>query len=309
MVYGYGCVSSTKLHRKDSEALKRTKTYTTLRDIFLKRNLSLENIHIDLITGTYRKRKWFEWILEHAKPNDCIIITSLRSLGNVDEARANYMALFKKNLALLVEVAEQYPEEQQARLAAYSTAINYRLNRDLAYRGGGIPTVIVQNLEDMEEVYSWVSDNRGRTFTDAPEHFKDVYWLYENYFIAEGDTYHTPVMDISKKKFGRLAAEYETSPEYASDLKEQNRLYHIGSKPKRYGKVPDDFGEFLQMLDGGESLKTACANTGYHFSTMMEVNRYRLKYEGGRSAMALATRYRNSQEAKEAVEKAFKGDA
>ena len=80
-----------------------------------------------------------------------------------------------------------------------------------------------------------VKTNRGREFKGRPENFITVYWLYENYFLAEKDTYHNKLMDIGKKRFYRLATEYETTdPNYYKDLLEQEEKYHISEKPLGY---------------------------------------------------------------------------
>ena len=200
MIYGYACVASSKILRTDREALLKTKAYKTLHDLFVKKGLPVENIHIDLITGTYRKRKEFDWLLDNAQNGDCVIITSIRTLGNPEEAKKNYMSLYKKNIGIQIEIDEKnnFTEEQQKRIDAYSTAVNGKLLSGYRYLGYGIPTTIVENMEDMEEVQSWIPDNKGRPFGEMQPHFKEVYWLYENYFLSETDTYHNPLLHISK---------------------------------------------------------------------------------------------------------------
>ena len=70
--YGYACVSSAYIRMSDQDALKDTKAYAQLKETFRILGLSCRNLHVDLITAKYRRRKKLEAILSSAKPGDVI---------------------------------------------------------------------------------------------------------------------------------------------------------------------------------------------------------------------------------------------
>ena len=312
MIYGYGCVSSTYISRKDEEALKNTNAYSALNLVFTAKGLPKENIRIDLITANYRKRKHLEWLLENAGFEDCVVITSVMSLGTTsEEVRTNYLKLYKKNIAIRIEVPgnKKYESGLLSRITAYSTALsNYRLDKSMYYvKGKGISFPVVRNLEKLGQDKELLSAaNHGRSFINRPENFETVYWLYENYFISEPDAYDNPLMKTGKKQFYRLAAEYEQfDPGYAEALKEQERLYGISKKPKRHGAVPERFKEFLELLDNGTKHAEACRIMNYPVIPPIDVKRYKLKFEGGRKGMWKAHAFYRSEEGRKAVAEAF----
>ena len=176
----------------------------------------------------------------------------------------------------------------------YSTAISqFAMDDDFKYEGGAEPFVITRNLSRL--MTEPVKNRQGRAFMKRPENFKRVYWLYENYFIQEKDTYHNRLIDMGKKRFYRLAQEYEElDPQYEADLKEQDELYSISEKPKRHGVVPENFEKVLEGIDSGLSPEEACEKDGCRNIPEIDIKRYALKLKGGRSAVALANRYKDS---------------
>lgn len=295
MIYGYGCVSSPKILRNDIEAIYSTKAYKAIKKTFLRLGLPVENIYIDLITGTYRKRKYLEYILRTSRPGDCIVVENISALGfNPAELQKNYKSLHSHALALYV--ASEYLSSRET---IYSTALSdMTLSLDCAPGSYNAEALIEKRCKMM--LSEKAKTNRGPAYMDRPAGFKKVYWLYENYFLAEKDTYHNRTIDMGKKLFYRLAKEYETiDPDYENDLIEQDKLYGISLKPKRHGAVPADFDKFLEKISAGTSLKDACNDMGYDYIPPIDIERYVLKHEGGRKAMAEANKLRLTDLAKE----------
>ena len=308
--YGYACVSSAYIRMSDQDALKDTKAYAQLKETFRILGLSCRNLHVDLITAKYRRRKKLEAILSSAKPGDVIIVATASALGlTTDELRDNYFRIVERSIGLFVW-EEQLKDQKLERLNKYAKTYSgqpvhistvgpdFRLPKELYYYGQGLPYTIVQTMMNLDQVN--LRTNKGGLRKDAPVMFREVYWLYENYFIREQDALHNDAMDMGKKRFYRLATEYEEEdPDYPEDQLKQERLYQISKKPKRRGHVPEHFEEFLARVDSGEPLDKVIDDMGYPRLTPIDVERYRLKHKGGKSCLSLASYTADTPKAKE----------
>lgn len=294
MIYGYACVSSAYILRTDPDALKATKAYQELGRVFASLRLPAENIRTDLIDSLYRRRKCFEEILGSAGEGDCVVVATMAALGfKPEELRANYKALYLKNIGLYVA------DEFRSGKLRYSTADSrMAMAETLRYDGGPVPFLIMQNLDRLK--HETFPTHQGRPFMQQPENFKRAYWLYENFFLSENQSFRNRLIDISKKRFLRLAAEYEQlDPDYEADLNEQDRLYRISQKPKRTGSVPEQFPQLLELYDQGMPAADACKKAGCRYIPPVDIERYRLKYTTGRKGILIANRqYGGTPEAK-----------
>lgn len=293
-IYGYGCVSSVTIPRTDAEALKQTKVYQALKTQFNNMMLSEDCLHVDLITASYRTRSKLKNILTSSGFGDCIVITNISTLGiTPGEIKENYLKIYEAGIGLLIP---DYSSPVNDNLDPLSTCDwSMCLPENLLYNSGNdYPDIIKEKLAAIDALE--VKTNRGREFKGRPENFTTVYWLYENYFLAEKDTYHNKLIDMGKKRFYRLATEYETTdPNYYKDLLEQEEKYHISEKPKRHGSVPGDFDKFLELLDNGLSLDEAAKQMNYNMINDIDFKRYQVKYLGGRKSMALANELRKTE--------------
>ena len=311
--FGYACVSSSNLRRTDPEALKKTKAYTALEETFRFMKLRPDHLYMDHITANYRNRKNLDRLLKEAAPGDVVIITSASSLGfTPEELRQNYYRIVSRSIGLFVW-DEQISGLQLERLKAYSSTYSGQqvkistvgpdldLPKEMYFGGRGLPYAIVQTMQKIDRVK--IHSNKGPSFKGRPPLFKEVYWLYENYFLKEKDLLQNDAIHIGKKRFYRLATEYEEEdPAYIKDQQEQERLYQISRKPKRHGTVPENFGEFLARVDSKEPLSQVIKEMGYPRLTPIDVERYRLKHIGGRSSLALANSATDTPQAKKLVE-------
>lgn len=292
-IFGYACISSPYIKRKDEEQIKQTKAYQALKNQFDNLMLSEDYLYVDILLSQYRTRKKLKEILASSGFGDCIIITNIYALGaKHSEIKENYSKIYEAGVGLLIP---DYSNPANDNLNPLSTCDwSMSLPDALKYDGNTYPDIIKEKLAAIETLE--IKTNQGREFKGRPENFKTVYWLYENYFLAEKDTYHNKLMDIGKKRFNRLATEYETTdPNYYKDLLEQEEKYHISEKPKRHGAVPDDFNKFLQLLDDGLTLNEAAKQMNYNMMNNIDFKRYQIKYLGGRKSMSLANELRKTE--------------
>lgn len=291
-IYGYGCISSVKIKRTEPEQLKNTKAYQSLKKQFDRMMLSEDRLFIDLIIASYRVRKKLNYILSTAGFGDCIVITSILALGtSVQEITTNYKKIYEKNIGLLIP---DYSKMDNDNLDPLSTCDwSMCLPEHLMFDGEKYPDEITEKIKQIQKVK--IKTNNGRKTKERPENFITIYWLYENYFLSKDNTYKNKLISISNKAFERLAAEYEREPSYYNDLLEQEEKYKISTKPKRYGKVPDDFPEFLELINTGTPLEEASKMMNYQTMNDINLKRYKLKYTGGKKAMAQANELRKTE--------------
>lgn len=288
-ICGYACVSSSAIARADINARKNTKAYRELAEICKKMGISESDIYIDLITTRQPEREIFQKMLKTFGEGDCVVITGLNALGTTKkDVKKNYQALFDRRIGLLIRA--DGPE------AALSTAgFDGRLNPDLVTNKKWIKDVI--NAINSAEIKS----NKGRPVEKVPDHFYEVYWLYENYFLPEPDSYKNRYFSMGKRRFHSLCDAYERSgEEYTRAELKQDEKYRISEKPKRNGAVPEFFPELMKRVEIDKvPLSTALSDSGIPFMTEITYKRYALKCKGGKSAMSKAGLLRNTPLAKE----------
>ncbi len=289
-IYGYGSISSVKLLRSEPEKLKETKAFKALEQTFHNipqlesKQFSLDtHLLVDLITATYRKRPKLEYLISNLSFGDTVVITNISALGsNAEEITANYLKIYKANIGLILP---DFTTTSNESLSPVSTSgWDFSLPDSLMYKGGELPDSINERLELLKSMD--IKTNQGRAFHDRPENFKKVYWLYENYFLQESNLYKNKLISISKTMYRRLAMDYELlDPDYFKDLEEQEKLYKISEKPKRFRAVPDDFQELIDLVESGYSLEISLAQQKYPRLHPIDYKRFKLKHEGGRKAM------------------------
>ena len=276
---GYGCISSATYTRNDMDEVKATKAYTEIVQCFNDHGFNPECIRIDVIAGPTRKRYFLSEIIDtfrngenwYQSPKGTVVIESLSALGTrSDIAAANYLNLVRENIGILVLGQDH---------AAYSTVDfggSYILSPEECIK-------LADKVLEIELKSKRGSKRTTRTF--SPE-FKEMYWLFENYFIPESLVYNNKLHGkTTHNTFDRYCTDYEHSPEYAEDEARElaNGIY---DKPKRFGKPPAKFPEYCSLVvNGSMPVEEACKKLKLSPITF---NRFILKGTG-RQAMAKAT--------------------
>ena len=125
--------------------------------------------------------------------------------------------------------------------------------------------------------------NAGRKTTSTkvyPEDFEKVYWAYENYYISLETAVSNNLFYVSRRKFYQLCDEYEASDRYFLQLEKEEAENTISKKPKRYGKVPVNFDNLVQMLGESPSdseLSEACRTLNMPIILPIDYKRYHIK--------------------------------
>lgn len=272
-VVGYGCVASSQHSVRDNrflseeEVLWRQNTKVA-EEIKKLTNLFLpaDCVQIDVIGGSYRRRRHLENCLKTMGHGDSIVISSLSSLGlNNEELLENYKKIFEKRIGLLLP---DYTMESG--LSKYSTT-------DFAF------SPISISEDDFKFLCSEISSEeittrRGRKSIVLTDEFKNVYWLYERYLIDPITACKNCYFTISKNTFRKLAEEYEKTSEYNSDLKKQEIEFRISGLPKRFGVISQNITNMIvDVAENGISFNDACF---VHDTELDEIQfqRYILKY-------------------------------
>lgn len=276
---GYACISSATYTRNDLEAVKATKVYAEILQCFQDHFLNPSCIRVDVIPGPTRKRHFLLEIIDTFKngenwymsPKGVIVIEGLSALGTrSDIAAMNYQLLVRENIGILVL------GEEHKSFSTVDFGGNYIMSPEECM-------ALAESVQQVELKSKRGSKKTTRTFT--PE-FKELYWLFENYFISESLVYNNKLNGkTTHNTFDRYCTDYEHSAEYPEDEKRElaNGIYE---KPKRFGKPPEKFAEYCSLvLNGSMSLEEACKQLKI---TPITFNRFVLKGTG-RQAMAKAT--------------------
>lgn len=268
----YGCISTVKIGLKDEEAIKETKIYQETVENLKRMFLPEDIIQIDIITASYRKRRKLDHILEEFGYGDTIIISDLSALGfNKKEIIDNYKKIIEKGIGLLLP---DYKVENG--VSIYSTT-------DYTFRPAEFISSV--KLEDLCEKISQekITTRQGRKKNNAPlpQHFSEVYWAFENYFIDERTALSNQYFSVSKRRFYEWCELYEKSEEYPAELEKQHKEFDIGDKPKRYGKVPDNFHVLLAEIEKCQDLEKAYKNLNINFIHPLHFIRINIKFNDG----------------------------
>ena len=205
-------------------------------------------------------KKLLSWINKMSK-GDIIVMPYLPKLSTKTIIKI-FEETYKKHIGIAIF--------EQEKLSSLSTI---KKNKKLISKEQFKETInILQNTE--------IKGNHGRTkATDIPEHFEEIYWQFENYFISREDAYHNKYFSCGNSKWNRICALYESTPEYKDAQAEQEKLHNISLLPKRsackYSSIED-------------------INAAYRNGLITEIDQKRmsLKISGGKRCMfKLADRY------------------
>jgi|GEM_PF-4273827 len=302
-VRAYGCISSSRRLDDYSE----TKVYKSLEEKILEVQEKLQSffiheddIRIDVLTSARPKRVELEKIIDELGISDTIVIDSLYALGSSPQAVIKiYKRIYEKGIGLLIP---DYSVETG--LSKYSTT-------DYSMEEIKVPPDRFDEL--CEDVLSEkIIKNQGRKKIEVDDDFEKIYWLYENYFIDEKTAVNNNIKKLSRAGFYRLCDDYENMKKYAVRYNEKQRVqdseHSIGKKPKRYGTPPPSqfFDRYEELLDDNtreEALKIACEEFKLPAMTLIDLKRYKLKLDQGKSSVYKAfAQYRDDALIKEMTE-------
>lgn len=284
---GYACVSSATIKKDDISTLQETKAYQNLAQQLSHYAFGKEiKILVDVIAGPNRKRHRLEEIIETFKvginwahdPKGVLVIEDISALGTTPEIAAqNYEKLVLEHIGIWIcgEGANDFSTADS--ICEYIVSPEQRLR-------------FVDEIRQFE-----IKTKRGtkKTVKQFSPEFKELYWLYENYFIPDSIVYENKIIGkTTHNTFDRYCAAYEHSPEYAAD-EEAQLVNDINKKPKRFGRAPANFGEYASaVINGNMTIEDACKELGM---TPITFDRF-IRKGTGRQAMSWASKeFRNQR--------------
>jgi len=267
----YGCISCVNISLKDEEAVKNTKAYTELVEELHNYFIAYDDIFIDTITGSYRKRKRLNKIIKEFGFGDTIFISRIEALGfTTDEVIKNYLRIAEKRIGLLLPDSKKENGVSDFATTDFSFCPTNKSYEEIDF--------ICKQLKTIQ-----LKSNAGRKTTSTqvfPEDFEKVYWAYENYFISLETAVSNNLYYVSRRKFYQLCDEYEKSEKYIMMLEKEEGENHISEKPKRYGKVPENFDKLVQRLGASPSeqeLYAECEKLDISTIHFIDYKRYYIK--------------------------------
>ncbi len=235
----YGCISCVNISLKDEETVKQTKVYMELVEELHNYFIAYDDIFIDVITGSYRKRKKLKQLLDEFSRGDTIFISRIECLGfTTNEVINNYIEIAERGIGLLLP--DKTKENGVSDFATTDFSFS-EMNKNKAEID-----CICEQLKMVQ-----LKTNSGRRTTSTKvinSDFEKVYWAYENYFISLETAVSNNLYYVSRRKFYQLCDDYEHSERYFMMLEKEEEENHISEKPKRFGKVPVYFDSIVQML-------------------------------------------------------------
>lgn len=278
--YIYGCISSVKIGFNDLYAIMNTKVYQNALDTIAKVNeygkasLSESDIYIDVVTASYRIRKRLNIILEEATPEeDIIIFSDISELGfTPKEIKSNFRSIFERGIDMLI-----LDSSCESGLSTYST-VDFEFNRIVEFTEDELHRL----CEMINDVTINTRQGRKKTVHPLPDNFDKVYWAFENFFIDEKTTLSNQYFTISKRRFYEFCEQYEKTSDYSNHEKQQNNMFGIGIKPKRYGVVPEYYANLLELVNSGVEIADACNQLEVPAMSEITFHRFFIKYNDGK---------------------------
>lgn len=284
IVIGYTNASVSRINKDTIKEfdIKKTNSYLKTRKALDKLGYKDCIIIFDIINSHNRKKPKLYELLENSYTKgvrfDVLMIADISVLGEGEELAETYATIiqqFKKDVLI--------PDfNSPDGISKYSTVnLNLEQRKDINYRE------IISELSQTTK--SSFKRFRGRLEKKITSAYINAYWLYEKFLIPEPVAYE--ISGVSKGTFHKLASEYEETEEYLLRLYEEDKKYNIHLKPKRHGAVPKGFVSVIALVDKGVSLESACIQSGIQPINPIDYERYKLKYFGGRKALAKAMEY------------------
>ena len=286
--YGYTCTTSVKYNREDKEARKNTKQYQLLVSKCREQHIELEEVYSDLLSDFYRNREELITLCQLVKAEDTIVIDSIFTLGTtLYDINDNLMLV---NGSCKLNVLTKY-EGIDFSITSHTLEDFDTLNRNLqefaTLLGGKEATTLLP-----------FANYQGRPTIPLTDEIKEVYWLYENFFIDEQTASSNIYYKMAKNSFRAKCRLYELSDSYKMDLEKQHELYQTAHKPKRQGKLPEWFTEdfIAEVENDPDAIEEVCMKHNIFPISMLEYNRWKIKYNIGRKGLfETAKKFQNSE--------------
>lgn len=286
--YGYTCTTSVKYNREDKEARKNTKQYQLLVSKCAEQNIELEDIYSDLLSDFYRTREELTKLCQLVHSDDVIVIDSIFSLGTTLYHINDHLMLIHGSCRLKVlSIYEGIDFSTTNQGDDDLNTLNKKLNEFATLLGGKEATTLLP-----------FANYQGRPTIPLTDEIKEVYWLYENFFIDEQTASCNIHYKMAKNSFRAKCRLYELSNEYKQDLEKQHSIHMTADKPKRQGKLPEWFTEdFLAEVENTpDSIEEICMRHNIFPISLLEYNRWKTKYLMGRKGLfETSKKYQNPQ--------------
>lgn len=286
----YGCISCVNISLKDERAVKNTKAYIELESEVHNYFIAIEDIHIDVITGSYRNRKKLNKILQEFSYGDTIFVSRIEALGfTTDEVIKNYLRIAEKGIGLLLPDRTKENGMSEFATTDFSFCPINKSFEEIDF--------ICKQLKTIQ-----LKPNAGRKTTSTQvflEDFEKVYWAYENYFISLETAVANNLFYVSRRKFYQLCDEYEKSDRYLMMLEKEETENHVSEKPKRYGKVPANFDKLVQKLGATPSVQELyeeCRKLNMPAINIIDFKRYYLKNKSDGHSIAIKCAFNFARE-------------
>ena len=280
--YGYTCTTSVKYNREDKESRKNTKHYQLLVSKCREQHIELEDVYSDLLSDFYRNREELIRLCQLVKSEDTIVIDSIFALGTtLYDINDNLMLV---NGSCKLRVLTKY-EEIDFSITSHTLedfdTLNRKLQEFATLLGGKEATTLLP-----------FANYQGRPTIPLTDEIKEVYWLYENFFIDEQTASCNIYYKMAKNSFRAKCRLYELSDSYKMDLEKQHELYQTADKPKRQGKLPEWFTEdFTAEVEHDlDAIEEICMRHNIFPISKREYKRWKIKYDVGRKGLFETTK-------------------
>lgn len=284
---GYACIISPGKARAKNYKIENNKATAELKEKIIQKFsdnfMNPDVVRVDVLTGSGRKRRMLDEIIDTFRngdnrlysPKGTLVIFDLNALGTTNKTISdNFKRLLLEDIGLLIL------DKQHERFSTVD------------YGGQTLENIDTnQLLSQINNVEITTKQGRKKQEKIFSDEWKELYWLYENYFIKESSVYENSLIQkTTRVTFGRYCDDYEQSLEYEEDEKTEDERYNISSKPKRHGAVPEYFNELMKDIENGIDLQEACKKYQIPLMTPITYKRYAIKAETGRSGMGKASR-------------------
>lgn len=282
-VLGYGVICDSYVNKRDRKNFNKenTNVYRKTKKLLTEIGYPNAEIYIDIIHSYNREKPEFKKMYNDLTIGDLVVTFSVSFLGDGDEIAENYAGIVGKNSQKSADIL--IPDMENGEVSKFSTVyMNLKSRRDKMDFSALIDELINTKQKSYRKLH-------GRAGYDITDDFVNAYWLYERFKISIETA--CKVANIGKTTFYGFLKQYENSPEYIKRLLVEEEKYQISKKPKRYGKVPKKLVAVITAVDQGMPLDLACIQNNLEQLNPVDFERYKLKYMGGRKALAKAIEY------------------
>lgn len=282
-VLGYGVICDSYVNKRDRKNFNKenTNVYRKTKKLLTEIGYPEAEIYIDIVNSHNHEKPEFAKMYDGLSKGDLLVTFSISFLGEGEDLAKNYANIVgeisQKSADILI------PDMENGEVSKFSTVyMNLKSRRDKM----DFSVLIDELINTKQKSYRKL---HGRAGYDITDDFVNAYWLYERFKISIETA--CEMANIGHTTFYGFLKQYESSPEYIKRLFVEEEKYKISKKPKRYGKIPKNFVAVIVSVDQGVPLDLACIQNNLEQLNPVDFERYKLKYMGGRKALAKAIEY------------------